>query len=73
MAPPGLFEILYDLFRTVAGAQEFRREPSGAYEAIDLGAEAGNRDSRYPPVLLKQRNQVSDSPGVEGGGVELVS
>ena len=29
--------------------------------------------SGNPPVLLQQRNQVSNSPGVEGGGVELVA
>ena len=38
-------------------------------------AEANSRQRRsrsHSPVLLQERNQISDSPGVEGGGVELV-
>ena len=52
--------------------QDFWREPSGAHEATGLSGAAGNGASGHSAVLLQQRNQVSDSPGVEGGGVELV-
>ena len=46
---------------------------SGAHEATGLGAAAGNGASCHSPVLLKQRNHVSDSPGMALGGVELVA
>ena len=40
---------------------------------MTTGATQGDGASCHPPVLLQERNQVSDSPGVEGGGVELVT
>jgi len=47
--------------------------PSVAHEATGLSTAAGNGASCHSPVLLKQRNHVSDSPGIAFGGVELMS
>jgi hypothetical protein len=44
-----------------------------AHQAIGLSAAAGVGSSCHSPILLQQRNHISDSPGVDGGGVELVS
>ena len=49
------------------------KTPSGANEATGLSAAAGVGSSCHSPVLLKQRNHVSDSPGIAFGGVELVA
>ena len=48
------------------------KTPSAAHEAIALSAAAGVGSSCHFPVLLKQQNQVSDSPGIAFGGIELV-
>jgi hypothetical protein len=48
-------------------------QPSGAHEATGLSAAAGVGSSCHSPVLLQQQNHISVSPGVDGGGVELVS
>jgi len=48
-------------------------QPSVAHEATGLSTAAGNGASCHYPVLLKQRNRVSDSPGMAFGGVELMS
>ncbi len=48
-------------------------QPRGAHEATGLSAAAGMGSSCHSPVLLQQRNHISDSPGVDGGGGELVS
>ena len=45
---------------------------SGAHEAIGLSAAAGMGGSSHSPILLQQCNHISHSPGIEGGGVELV-
>jgi len=47
-------------------------QPSVAHEATGLSTAAGNGASCRSPVLLKQRNHVSDSPGIAFGGIELV-
>ena len=47
-------------------------QPRGAHEATGLSAAAGNGASCHSPVLLQQRDHISDSPGVDGGRLELV-
>jgi len=56
----------------LCASPELWRELSGAQEAVGLSAAAGNGASSHSAVLLQQRNHVADSPGVEGGGVELM-
>jgi len=46
---------------------------SGDHEATGLSAAAGVGSSCHSPVLLQQRNPISDSPGMAFGGVELVA
>ena len=48
------------------------KTPSGAHEAITLSVAVGVGSSWHSPVLLKQRNHVSDSPGIAFGGIEMV-
>ena len=45
---------------------------SCAHEAAGLSAAAGVGSSCHSPVLLQQRDPISDSPGMAFGGVELV-
>ena len=46
---------------------------SGDHEATGLSAAAGVGSSCHSPVLLQQRNPISDSPGMAFGGVALVA
>jgi hypothetical protein len=46
---------------------------SVAHEATGLSAAAGVGSSCHSPVLLQQRDPISDSPGMAFGGVELVA
>ena len=46
---------------------------SVAHEATGLSAAAGVGSSCHSPVLLQQRDPISDSPGMAFGGVALVA
>jgi hypothetical protein len=48
------------------------KTPSDAHEAFALSAEVGVGSSCHSPVLLQQRDPISDSPGMAFGGGELV-
>jgi hypothetical protein len=50
--------------------RDFRAAPLGG---VGWSAASGMGASSHSPVLLQQRDHISDSPGVAFGGVELVS